>query len=179
MLKKGNTIYGYTKIDDYVYRPLAFSDICLYDWVRLYRKERSKTKHKASDVSDIREPSPSPDELNVLGEDDEDNVRDVEQQAYEDQLEPDEESKDELDMISSTQETNVKSHRPSFYPSLDGHPQSKSHSVRMVDEKSGHVPNMIPSLPQRCFERCRCRQICRGHQSTFRDILFYRPAISD
>ncbi len=156
LMKKGGTIYGYSKLDDYIYRPIIFSHICLYDWVRLHRKDRSRNKSEVNSALDVRDPSPSPDELDILGEDDNDNDRinksndDVEQQVERSQFEEEmQESDDELDVISEIVNLDKADNpKQTWHSFLDEHPQKLSHKVKIVADENGHIPNMIPSLPR-------------------------------
>ena len=38
--KNRGDIIGLSKLDDYIYRPKKYSDICLYDWIRLFEKQK-------------------------------------------------------------------------------------------------------------------------------------------
>jgi len=42
MIKNQGSIIGISSIDDYIYRPEKYKDICLYEWIRLYEKQKIK-----------------------------------------------------------------------------------------------------------------------------------------
>ncbi|KAH7906052.1 hypothetical protein BJ138DRAFT_1016813, partial [Hygrophoropsis aurantiaca] len=59
------SVVGTSPVFDYIYRPLEFQDMCLYDWVRLYDKSRipkakdkSKKKKSSKKKSDSKPKSP-------------------------------------------------------------------------------------------------------------------------
>jgi len=157
LLKKGNEIHGYSKMHDYIYRPPVYSDLNLYDWCRLSRKERSKSKKstpKLNAKTEVREPTPGHDELDIIddNEDDEEKIHteDVESQVLEQEFkEVIEESDDELDMFTkNVPAIQVENDKKKWYKFMDEHPQSLTHKVKIVPHSEGHVPNFIPNLPR-------------------------------
>ena len=58
--KNHGDIIGLSGIDDYIYRPEKHADICLYDWIRLYEKQKIKKSSKLNHVTI------DSDEINVL-----------------------------------------------------------------------------------------------------------------
>ncbi len=160
LMKKGGTIYGYSKLDDYVYRPIIFSHICLYNWVRLHRKDHSRHKSEVNHALEVHE-------LDILEGDDNDNDQinksndDVEQQVERSQFEEEmHESDDELDVISEKVNLNKADNpKQTWHSFLNDHPQKLSHKVKFVADEKGHIPNTIPSLP-RCDKGDRSYYCC-------------------
>ena len=58
---------GISKVSDYVYRPVMYEDISLYDWIRFYKKARKHKmpQKKIGDAADDPEFADSDDELNI------------------------------------------------------------------------------------------------------------------
>lgn len=50
--KQQDKLVGISKVDDYIYRPVECSDMCLYDWVRLSRKSKKQHRRTESDYND-------------------------------------------------------------------------------------------------------------------------------
>src|ERR1700723_527368 len=46
LTKKGGRLLGLSSVNDYVYRPEEYEDVCLYDWFRLSRKATQDPRHR-------------------------------------------------------------------------------------------------------------------------------------
>lgn len=42
--KQHECLVGISKVQDYVYRPALYSNVSLYDWIRLYEKVKKKPR---------------------------------------------------------------------------------------------------------------------------------------
>ena len=76
--KKNGEIVSFSAVLDYVYRPTIFSDVTLFDWIRLYEKEKSKPANlegqNAGNVNTERiDDIGSDDELDVISNIDSNN----------------------------------------------------------------------------------------------------------
>ena len=165
--KNDKGIVGLSKVTDYVYRPMMYSDICLYDWVRLSNKGvKSRTRKrdigKAADDSDAVE---TDHELNIIPGDSGDIecrakinseynrfANEIESEIYDidesDILESDtdESEMDELDVMLEKEDKSVPVKDYSFLPI---HPQAKTHQIHMKKDNDLIVPNFLPStLPR-------------------------------
>lgn len=58
---------GISKVSDYMYRPVMYEDVSLYDWIQFYKKTRKSRmpKRQVGDAADDPEFADSNDELNI------------------------------------------------------------------------------------------------------------------
>lgn len=64
--KRQGKIVGLTPVQDYIYRPVKYKDMCLYDWIRLHVRKPKPKPTKKEPVQDHVDDS-EPDELDVIG----------------------------------------------------------------------------------------------------------------
>src|SRR5882762_6611769 len=156
---------GISKVSDYVYRPVMYEDISLYDWIQFYKKTRKNRmpKKKIGDAADDPEFTDSDDdELNIQpiktqksvdgdtqGEKSatfvsnapldnfiEDNIN------YLDDNEDEDEECDELDVMEELAE-HIPNKDYSFRPC---HSQYHTHKAHMQKEDPSVVPNFLPNV---------------------------------
>jgi len=170
---KGEFI-GLSKVNDYKFRPEMYSDVSLYDWIRLSTKKpkrRTKLK-KVNDAVDDPEFYESDDELNIMSSSKEqhpldlecgpgqhhhsleadpdtleDDLEDVDLVDFDEKAVDDEEEQelDELDVISGPTEQEHKTD----YSFQQMHPQHQTHQARVQKDDPTIVPNFIPNtLPR-------------------------------
>ena len=54
LIKKQSKYIGYSPIYDYIYRPTEFNNICLYDWIRRYKKVKVyKNKKSTNNIDEL------------------------------------------------------------------------------------------------------------------------------
>jgi len=167
--KSEGQFIGLSKVSDYVYRPTAYEDISLYDWIRFYKKTRKRrmVKKKVGDAVDDPEFEES-DELNIRPrklqvamenecssgqeliepplqnfiEDDMGVLNNIDGDDGDDE---DEDEEDDLNVMEELAEDTPKADR-SF---LSGHPQHNTHKAHMQRVNPLVVPNFLPNtLPR-------------------------------
>ena len=74
LLKIKGRIIGRTLIQDYVFRPAEYSQISLYDWIRLSHVEKCPKKYEQNSFDDDINGTDSDDENNIGSEDENDKV---------------------------------------------------------------------------------------------------------
>jgi len=75
VVKKDGSIVGFSSVMDYMYRPRILEDMTLYDWMRLYQKQKCKpsefkkmSTNASTDTDWVDEPGSSDDELDVISD---------------------------------------------------------------------------------------------------------------
>jgi len=69
LLKIKGRIIGRTLIQDYVFRPAEYSQMSLYDWIRLSHVEKRLKKYEQNSFDDDINGADSDDENNIGSED--------------------------------------------------------------------------------------------------------------
>jgi len=166
--KSEGKFVGLSKVTDYVFRPDMYENVTLYNWIRLhekFRKQRIKTKN-VNNAADDPEFDDTDDELNIkptvkssISDFDAEKSKTMpvltEKKPLSDFIEDDigffeddrdeGSDEDELDVMDEIAETMPKKDR-SFKV---GHPQCRTHQVRLKREDSFIVPNFLPNtLPR-------------------------------
>jgi hypothetical protein len=74
LLKIKGRIIDHTLIQDYVFQPVEYSQISLYDWIRLSHVEKCSEKFEQNSFEDDINSSESNDENNIDSKDENDKV---------------------------------------------------------------------------------------------------------
>lgn len=165
-------VVALSPVIDYMWRPVEFQDVSMYDWVRKHNKKpipynkRPKGRYQPLDVeggdSDFENDyqvqeiyqEEIQDEENLATEDSNDILPNMPAGGIPLPQEEEEESEDELLL---TAESNAKLVKESLKPSIPelakpaqgyvkfhpNHPQSHSHQVMLLEEENAYVPNFI------------------------------------
>ncbi|EDQ98317.1 uncharacterized protein LACBIDRAFT_336072 [Laccaria bicolor S238N-H82] len=153
VLQKYEGMYiGLSNVYDYIYRPIAYEKMSLYDWIRKAKKEKhTKEEQQEFDAhydkneneveSDDESVTEGEDELNFLGGGA--TTCDIEDESIDELL--GEDSDDELNNYE-----NFYNDEPDSQEFLPDHPQHCTHKVVVVDEENALIPNFVGGgLPRR------------------------------
>ena len=143
--KYEGTYIGLSNVYDYIYHPIAYERMSLYDWIRKAKKEKwSKEdqeefnihydKYENDAESDDEPATEGEDELNFLGG--RTNISDIEDEPADELLA--DETDDELNDYQ-----NVYDDEPDSQEFLPDHPQHCTHKVIVVEEENALVPNFV------------------------------------
>lgn len=133
IIKKKGRIIGLSPIHDYIHRPQEADDICLYDWVRCYKREKMRTNKKA-DKDVMQNVSQRKDDLD-------DSIALEDANPLPDLL---------SGMESEGNETKVRNRRTGLLKFKREHPLSDSHGVRYVKDNLRRVPTFLGANLPRC-----------------------------
>ena len=144
--KYDGTYIGISSVYDYIYRPIAYEHMSLYDWIHRAKKDkRSKEEQQEFDVhydKDELEPDAEDDGTDTEGEDEinflggGDSISD----DVEDELEEQTQNLDSEDELNDYQNIYDKHDGHEF---LSKHPQYRTHKVTVADEEHALVPNFV------------------------------------
>ena len=132
----GNKIVGYSNMQDYIYRPHRFANVCLYDWIRLFEKVKSVRNKKKKTC----ESSQSEHE----------NIKNKGEKIIVSQTS--EEHDDEI--LTHTQKTSSNMNDTLtikgviYYTFQRSHVQYNTHVVRLLPDSDEFVPNFISPIPR-------------------------------
>ena len=159
VIQKSNSKYvGFSAVHDYMYRPEAFGDITLYEWVQMATRCKVTKSRKPEVQTD------TPDELDLIGQDDQPSeskpdIKPAKVQFCDDKSDADTDElnledndsdfedvkvEDDDDAISEVKTTGK---RHAF---LKDHPLYKTHQIEFNKKRNQIVPNFVGgSLPRR------------------------------
>src|SRR6266536_1238132 len=159
LLKKKGQYIGVYYVHDYVYRPEAYSDITLYEWVQMATRVKRPSKVQKADIAESSE-----DELNLIGQSQPQSSKFVKEQSF---LVPDdtdvetddlnlqdsdsdiEESDSFSDMDAESETEEIDADTESGEEFLEGYPLYETHIVQFDSRKSHIVPDFLGgSLPR-------------------------------
>ena len=144
LLKMESEYIGYSPTLDYIHRPTVYEDTCLYDWIRRFDKKKIyKRKPKAADN----------DELDGY---DTDNLEQIDEELDKQDLylnkvtDNDDLSDDELDIMNDSVDEHIiiETKPKARFHFLSEHPQSSTHSVKLLPENKSFVPNFVCPVPR-------------------------------
>ena len=136
LMGTGNKIVGYSNMQDYIYRPHRFANVCLYDWIRLFEKVKSVRNKKKKTC----ESSQSEHE----------NIKNKGEKIIVSQTS--EEHDDEI--LTHTQKTSSNTNDTLtikgviYYTFQRSHVQYNTHVVRLLPDSDEFVPNFISPIPR-------------------------------
>jgi hypothetical protein len=133
VFRKKGKIVGLSPVHDYIHRPQDAYNMCLYDWIPCYKREKLRKKTN-KDVQNVSQPEPA-DDFN-------DNSITLED------TQPDLLSGSESNE-NGTMDTKNRKRRSGLLNFKPEHPLSDSHAARYVKDNLRCVPNFIGvSLPR-------------------------------
>jgi len=140
IIKKKGRIVGLSPVHDYVHRPREADKVCLYDWVRCYKREKFR-KSRSMEQGD------TPD----ISADLDDSVTSESTIPPVDLL---------SDIKSDTEETTGRDGKGGLLNFKAEHPLSDSHGVRYVEDNLRCVPNFLGANLPRCDQGDREYYCC-------------------
>ena len=136
IIKKKGRIVGLSPVHDYIHRPREADDVCLYDWVRCYKREKFPKGQKAS--------VPQDDTLDISADEFDSSITSEVANPPLDLL-------SDVESDAGTREPAVRYGKSSRLLSFKAeHPLSDSHGIRYVKGNIHRVPNFVGANLPRC-----------------------------
>lgn len=175
-------VVAISPVIDYMYRPVEFENMCVYDWIRMSVKKRMpKQKRLQIKPNHLVDPIDQDDyeddtdfETNYKVDESIPKIKGGGVPKYEEEEESDDEllltaksNQDLNNSISQSQiKTTVQKHKNFFF--TDDHPQSKTHYVSLLESEAAYVPNFIGgSLP--------CKDAGSTEQYSLTMLTLFKP----
>ena len=151
--KSNGKFVALSKVHDYIYRPLAFGTVNLYDWIRCANKRRKSLKcYKENSTKDDREEdennTDSEDELNII-----DNTfvgGGINVETESDWVMSDQTCEDMDDELNIDENDEYYEDESRFHSFLPDHPQHQTYEVQCKSLSDLVVPNFIGGTLPRC-----------------------------
>jgi PIF1-like helicase len=151
--KSNGKFVALSKVHDYIYRPLAFGTVNLYDWIRCANKKRKSLKcYKENSTKDDREEdennTDSEDELNII-----DNTfvgGGINVETESDWVMSDQTCEDMDDELNIDENDEYYEDESRFHSFLPDHPQHQTYEVQCKSLSDLVVPNFIGGTLPRC-----------------------------
>ena len=143
IIKMRGRIVGLSPVHDYIHRPQEAYNICLYDWIRCYKREKFR-----------KSPNVGKDNTPEICTDDLDNDNSI-------TLEGEEPVIDLFsDAETDTEETRVRDSKNRLLSFKAEHPLSDSHGIRYIKNNVRRVPNFLGANLPRCDKGDRENYCC-------------------
>ena len=139
LVSSGGRLIGVSKVNDYVYRPDALSDMTLYDWIRLCQKTKRSRKEQNKFETQHTNDSEDESDDNMMSENDNDSDSDT--------LCSENDNESPYNILTGTTVVGGGClSQIQKYEFQKEHPQYRTHHVQCVPENDRIVPNFLGGL---------------------------------